>query len=49
MIRARHREELHTHPGRPSDTLRNLNFELGVNVDPILYCFRPVFFKLFGT
>jgi hypothetical protein len=31
MVRIRHREGLHTHSGRPGDTLRDLKFELGVH------------------
>jgi hypothetical protein len=37
MVRVRHREGLHTHSGRPSDTLRDLNFELGVHVVMVLF------------
>ena len=37
MVRVRHREGLHTHSGRPSDTLRDLNFELGVHVVMVFF------------
>jgi len=37
MVRVRHREGLHTHSGRPSDTLRDLNLELGVHVVMLLF------------
>ena len=36
MIRVRHREGLHTHSGRTSDTLWNSNFELGVDAVVVL-------------
>ena len=36
MIRVRHREGLHTHSGRTSDTLWDLNFELGVDAVVVL-------------
>ena len=36
VIRVRHREGLHTHSGRTSDTLWNLNFELGVDAVVVL-------------
>ena len=37
MVRVRHREGLHTHPSRPGDTLRDLNFELGVHVVMVFF------------
>ena len=37
MVRVRHREGLHTHSGRIRDTLRDLNFELGVHVVMVLF------------
>ena len=37
MVRVRHREGLHTHSSRPGDTLRDLNFELGVHVVMVLF------------
>jgi hypothetical protein len=37
MVRVRHREGLYTHSSRPSDTLWDLNFELGVDVAMVFF------------
>jgi len=37
VIRVRHREGFHTHSGRSGDTLRDLNFELGVDAVVVLF------------
>ena len=40
MVRVRHREGLHAHSSRPSDTLRDLNFEL--DFDALVVFLRTV-------